>query len=147
MQLFNLSKKILIFALVVGTLTVLVPTLTVSAQSPSISTVAAVSKQAACSGLRQVDGTTQNDCGNLEESGGGVGRILAAVTRVLSIIVGAVAIIMIIYSGLKFMTASGDTNKVASAKTTLIYALIGVAIAVLANFLVEFVFTQTTNAT
>lgn len=75
--------------------------------------------------------------------GGGQGKsvpsVVATIVNVLSIVVGMVAVIMIIVSGLKYVTSSGDSNKVGSAKSTLTAALIGVAIAALAQFLVHFV--------
>jgi hypothetical protein len=37
------------------------------------------------------------------------------------------------------MTSSGDPNRVASAKNTLLYAIIGIIIAVLAQVIVKFV--------
>ena len=47
---------------------------------------------------------------------------------------------MIIISGFKYVTAGGDSAKVGSAKNTLIYALVGLVIAALAQFIVHFVF-------
>jgi uncharacterized membrane protein YuzA (DUF378 family) len=59
------------------------------------------------------------------------------------LIVGMAAVIMIIVAGLKFVTANGDSSRVASARNTLIYALIGIAIAALAQVLVHFVLSAT----
>lgn len=82
--------------------------------------------------------------GNCDDSG--VPKLVSTVVEVLSIIVGAVAIIMIIYSGFKYITSGGDSAKVSSAKNTLIYALVGVIIVVLAQLLVRFVITQADTA-
>jgi len=79
-------------------------------------------------------GETNSDCSGAK----GQSAINATVT-ILSFIVGFVAVIMVIVSGFKYITSGGDSGKVASAKNTLIYALIGAAIAVLAQFLVHFV--------
>jgi hypothetical protein len=81
-------------------------------------------------------GTTGGDC-----NGQGVSNLLNTVVSILSYIVGVAAIIVLILSGMKYITSGGDSGKVASAKNTLIYALIGIAIAALAQFLVHFVFT------
>jgi len=66
-------------------------------------------------------------------------RLIGAVIRVVTYIVGVAAVIGIILSGIKFITANGDANSVAGARSSLIYALIGLAVVVLAQFFVVFV--------
>jgi uncharacterized membrane protein YuzA (DUF378 family) len=87
-------------------------------------------------------GETGNNCND-----NGVDNFITAVVRILSLIVGIAAIIVIILSGLKYITSAGDTAKITSAKNTLIYALIGLIVAAVAQFLVYFVFTASKNAT
>ena len=70
-------------------------------------------------------------------------HIFGVIVQVLSIIIGGVAIIMIMVGGFRYMTAGGDTNRVSQAKNTLIYAMVGVAIAALAQVIVHFVVYQT----
>lgn len=91
------------------------------------------SKIAACGGLTEVDPT--QDC---SKKGAGVDSVIKVVVKLLSVATGSVAIIMILVSGIKYITSGGDSNKVASAKNTLVYALIGVAIAAAAYALVSF---------
>jgi hypothetical protein len=50
-----------------------------------------------------------------------------------------IAAIMIVFSGWQYVTAAGDSGKTGKALNTLIYALIGVAIALLAKGLIYFV--------
>ena len=45
---------------------------------------------------------------------------------------------MVIVSGFKYITSGGDPGAVSSAKRTLIYALVGLAVAVLAEFMAHF---------
>lgn len=52
---------------------------------------------------------------------------------------GVVAVIVIVISGFKFTTANGDQAKVASAKNTILYAVIGLVVAMLAQAIVIFV--------
>jgi hypothetical protein len=80
-------------------------------------------------------------------AGGGINisDIFATATNLLSYVVGAAAIIVIVYSGLRFVTSNGDSNKVSGAKNALVYALIGVVVAALAQFLVHFVLNRSTN--
>lgn len=94
-------------------------------------------KQDACKGLRQVD--SSQGCGTGSRS---FYKVIRVVVNLLSYIVGVVAVIMIMVSGIKYMTSGGDSQKVSSAKDTLVYALIGVAVVVLAQFLVRFVLSQ-----
>jgi uncharacterized membrane protein YuzA (DUF378 family) len=86
-------------------------------------------------------GATGNDCND-----NGVDQILNTAVTILSLVVGAAAVIMIIVSGFKYITSGGDSGKVGSAKNTLIYAVIGLAVAALAQLLVHFVFTASTQA-
>ncbi|MFI5271285.1 MAG: hypothetical protein ACHQT9_04545 [Candidatus Saccharimonadales bacterium] len=75
-------------------------------------------------------------------SGSGVFHVISDVVNILSIVIGAAAVLMIVISGFKFVTSSGDSAKVASARSTLIYALVGVAVTALAQLLVHFVLGQ-----
>jgi len=52
---------------------------------------------------------------------------------------GVVAVIMIIHSGMKYVTSRGDAEQVKSAKNTLLYAVIGLIVAMLAFTIVNFV--------
>ena len=65
--------------------------------------------------------------------------IIKAAIEVLSFIIGAAAIITIIVSGIRMMIAGGDPNSIASARTGLVYALVGVAVVALAQLIVVFV--------
>jgi len=82
---------------------------------------------------------------NLTGSGGCGGgtteitKIIRVVINILSIIAGVAAVIMIIVGGLKYITSGGDSSSIASAKHTLIYALVGLIIVALSQFIVQFV--------
>ena len=96
--------------------------------------VAAQSSQSEiCSGL----GAAGGNCGG--NSGGALNHTLAFAINLLSLIAGVAAVIMIIISGLKFITAQGDAGNVATARSTLIYAIVGLVIVALAQFIVHFV--------
>lgn len=68
------------------------------------------------------------------------------VINILSVIVGIIAVIMIIIGGFRYITSGGDPNRIASAKNTIIYALIGLLIAVFAQVIVRFVLKQSSDA-
>ena len=65
--------------------------------------------------------------------------ILPKIINTLLFFAGALAVFMVIYAGLTFVLSAGDDKKVASAIKTIINALIGLAITVLAYGIVNFV--------
>lgn len=84
----------------------------------------------------------------IDETGGktscddsGVNATIKQVIEILSFVVGVASVIAIISGGFKYITSGGDAGKVSNAKSTLIYAMIGIAIAALAQVLVHFVIT------
>ena len=68
-----------------------------------------------------------------------VNDIVLAVVNWLLFAVGVVSVVMLIVGGIKYATSAGDSNKVTSAKNTIMYAIIGLAVAVLAFAIVGFV--------
>ena len=66
-------------------------------------------------------------------------RILRSAINVMSYIVGVASVIMIIVGGFKYVVSGGDANAIASAKNTIIFALVGLAVALLAQAIVRFV--------
>lgn len=112
----------------------------------SFATVHAIQGQsAACDGVNQITGNTGN---NACSPGGSAGKdsissLAGQVVKVISIIAGIIAVIMIIIAGIKYTTSGGESSAVSSAKTTLVYALIGVAVAALAQVLVHTVLSAT----
>ena len=54
---------------------------------------------------------------------------------------------MLIWGGIKYATSAGDSNKVTAAKNTILYAVIGLAVAVLAFAIVNFVVSHLTDGT
>ncbi len=75
----------------------------------------------------------------------GVTDVIKTVIEILSFIVGALAIIMIIVGGIRYVTSGGDANSISAAKNTILYAIVGLVIAVLAEAMVRFVFTKATK--
>lgn len=65
--------------------------------------------------------------------------IMTTVVRLLSIVIGVAAIIVIIIAGISMMVANGDANAVSTARRNILYALVGVAIAGVAQIIVAFV--------
>lgn len=89
-------------------------------------------EQAKC-GVDKIGGT---DDGN---SGDQVPIIIKSVINILLFLIGLIAVLMIVIAGFRFVTSNGDSNTVSSAKNTILYAVIGIVIAVMAYALVNFV--------
>ncbi len=69
-----------------------------------------------------------------------LGSVLGIVVNSFLFIVGALAVVMIIFSGIQYVTSTGDSGRVSKAKNTLIYSLVGLIVAFLAFALVNWVF-------
>lgn len=65
--------------------------------------------------------------------------IVTNVINIMLFIVGLLAVVMIIYAGIRYTTAHGDKNQVESAKNTMIQAIVGLIIAIIAYALVNWV--------
>ena len=113
----------------------------VMALAPSTTVASSTAANEACQGLNLLG---SNGCGNGSSQ---VNDTLSAIINVFSAIVGIVAVIMIIVSGLQFMTANGDPQGIAKARTALLYAIIGLVIVVLAQTIVHFAISQASTAT
>lgn len=61
------------------------------------------------------------------------------ISDLLLFIIGAVAVIMIIIGGIRYITSNGDQAQVTGAKNTIMYAVIGIVVALLAYAIVNFV--------
>ncbi len=69
----------------------------------------------------------------------GLSNTLKNATNTVLFIAGALAVIMIIYGAIRFMTAHGNEKQVESARLIVTYSVIGLIIAILAYALVNFV--------
>lgn len=84
-------------------------------------------------GVDAARGESQPD--SLFEEGG----IFRTVTNILLFIIGAVAVIMLIIGGIRYVVSGGDQSAVTGAKNTILYAIVGIVVAILAYAAVEFV--------
>jgi hypothetical protein len=71
-----------------------------------------------------------------------LGTLIKTVVNVLLYILGAVAVIMIVIGGIKYTTSNGDASSVTSAKNTIMYAVVGLIVALMAYAIVNFVIQQ-----
>lgn len=67
------------------------------------------------------------------------GGVLKNVISILLYVAGTIAVIMIIVGALRYITSDGDSSKASQARLTVIYALVGLVIAVMSFGIVNFV--------
>lgn len=105
------------------------------ALAPSVDVVAqsnAAQSAAVCEGAGAVAG------GACADSSGTVASLVRTAIRILQVIAGTVAVFFVIFGGIRYVTSSGDPAKLNTAKNTIIYACIGVAIVALSEVIVQF---------
>lgn len=66
-------------------------------------------------------------------------EIIQTIVRVLLFLIGAISVIMIVVGGFRYTISQGDSTQVTSAKNTIMYAVIGLIIAIFAWAIVDFV--------
>jgi len=72
--------------------------------------------------------------------------VLPKVANILAIVAGIIAVVMIMWGGLTFITSQGETKrsdgrpgKVVVARNTIIYASVGLVIVLMARVIIEFI--------
>jgi len=65
--------------------------------------------------------------------------VFKTITDVMLFLIGAVSVIMLIIGGIRYVVSGGESSAVQSAKNTILYAIVGVVVAILAYAVVNFV--------
>lgn len=89
------------------------------------------------SGINSAKGTGTPD--SVTEDDG----LIKKVVNLLLWAIGIISVIMIIIGGIRYAISNGDSNQVTAAKNTIMYAVIGLVIAIFAYAIVNFVLFQT----
>lgn len=96
--------------------------------------VSAVDVFPGCSGT-----SNSSVCGS---TGDNANTFIKSLVDTLLFILGAISVLVIIVAGIMYATSAGDAGRVKKAKDTLMYAVIGLVVALLAYGIVNFVLTQ-----
>ena len=75
----------------------------------------------------------------------GQAGIFSTITNVMLFIVGGVSVLMIIIGGLRYVLSGGDSGNVSAAKNTILYAIVGIIVSLLAYAVVSFVVSSFAN--
>jgi hypothetical protein len=129
-------KYLLCLAIAIIGLSAAPITASYAAEKVNLDTAKTVTEKGACEQQNNKKG-----CGD----GGSLGNIFATVANIILFLVGAVAVIMLIIGGFRYVTSNGDANATAGAKNTILYAIIGIVVAFLAYAAVNFVVTSLTK--
>ena len=65
--------------------------------------------------------------------------IFTTITDAALYVIGAVSVLMLIYGGIRYTISGGNEKDVTAAKNTILYAIIGIIVALLAFAIVNFV--------
>ena len=71
--------------------------------------------------------------------------IVQTVINILLYIIGAVSVIMLIYGGIRYTTSGGNQTSVTAAKNTILYAIIGLIVAIFSWAIVSWIFNRLTT--
>ncbi|MGD0284578.1 MAG: hypothetical protein ABSB12_03225 [Candidatus Saccharimonadales bacterium] len=89
------------------------------------------------------DGVTNSaycsDTGNPTNRIYGKNGVIVVASYIISIIAGVAAVIMIVIGGVRFMVSGGDPSSVASARSSIIFAVVGLIVIVASEALFLFV--------
>lgn len=96
-------------------------------------TAMAATSTSACNGAKAVGGECDDK---------GLKTSLDAVFSTLFYVIGAVAVLIIILGGIYYITSTGDAARIKRAKDTVLYAVIGLVLTILARAIVGFVIGQ-----
>jgi hypothetical protein len=127
-----------IFLIFLTLLAVFMPIVAVNGQSMALADTKTVIQDGVC------DASGQTQC-KPAEAQTSINGIIKVILNLLSVVAGIAAVVMIVVSGLRYTTSGGDTNRVASAKNALLYAVVGLVIVALSQIIVRFVLVHTIN--
>lgn len=85
-----------------------------------------------------INGTYRGE-GQPTELFDGGSAIVPRVINLMLFIVGVLAVIMLIWGGIRYVISGGDATKVKDAKNTILYAIVGLIVAILGYAVVNWV--------
>ena len=84
-------------------------------------------------------GTTGKVCLNTLPQANADGSSIQVILSIVIGIVAAISLLFVVIGGLRYVLSQGDPGAVSKAKSTIVYALIGLAVCILAQTVVVFV--------
>jgi fumarate reductase subunit C len=87
----------------------------------------------ACKGARATGG----NC-----SGAAFEAQLGTIINAIFVIIGIITVLIMLYGAIRYITSTGDAKRIQAAKDTIVYALAGLVVAILARMIVGFVISR-----
>lgn len=72
----------------------------------------------------------------------GPNGIIIRAARIVALVTGVVAVIIIVIGGFTYVTSGGESNKITAAKNMIVYAAIGLVVVALAQAIVAFIISR-----
>ena len=91
----------------------------------------------ACNKLSAAERKKSAVCNVDEPNENPVTTVVGRVTTVAAVIAGIIAVVMIIVSGFRYITAAGDANQAKSARSGIMHAIIGLVVIALATVIIQ----------
>lgn len=105
----------------------------------SICDTGAADNSAFCRELQTRTGTVTDPLNDAESPIIGTGSIIYRITQFVIFATGALSVVMLVVGGFRYTTSGGDANATKGAKDTIMYAVIGLIIAIVAQVIVAIV--------
>ena len=83
--------------------------------------------------------------GNADTNNANLNDTIHTVINTMLFIVGILAVIMIIYGGIRYVISRGEEKEITGAKNTIMYSIVGLVVAIIAFVIVQWVFTTLNN--
>ncbi len=147
MRILNIGKKLV---LSLQALALAFSFGAVSVATVAVTSAPAYANQALCSDPSSADpltaGASCAQANGTKDNLFAPNGIFQVVANTLIFLVGAVAVIFLIIGGLRYVISQGESKNIESAKNTILYAIVGIVVAVISFALVQFVISALNKA-
>lgn len=116
---------------------------------PAVNAVGTEQQNAVCQGSElKLGNVSGGECAAVKQDASGkttesrLNDLIAQIINIFSVIVGIVAVIMIIYGGFRYVTSGGEAGNLTTSKNIILYAIVGLIIVALAQFVVKFILSK-----
>ena len=97
---------------------------------------------ASCANFSSISDGANCAASRTDLEGKSIDTTFSKVTQVLLVVIGIASVIVIIIAGLRMVISQGDPKAFESARNTILYAIIGIVIALLSYAIINFVLTS-----
>lgn len=95
--------------------------------------------------VAHADATVQDAVNSVQPPSAATGNLTTNITNIINVmllLIGIVAVIMLIIGGFRYVLSNGNEKAITGAKDTILYAIIGIVVALLSFAIVNFVLSR-----